>query len=46
MNAEQIGAAEVTANMFGGESEVLIFLIWFEYGSGEEAGGSKTCTGL
>mgnify|MGYP007084718679 CR=1 FL=1 len=46
MNAEQIGAAEVTANMFSGKGEVLIFLIWFENGSGKEAGSSKTYTGL
>ncbi len=46
MDAEQVRPAKVPANMFGGESKMLIFLFWLEYSCGKKAGGSETWASL
>jgi hypothetical protein len=46
MDAEQVCPAKVLPDVFGGEGEVLILLTRLEYGCSQEAGGSKTSTGL
>jgi len=46
MDAEQTGAAEVAANVFGGERQVFVFPARLEYRCGEKARCAKARTGL
>jgi hypothetical protein len=46
MDAEQGGAAEVAANVFGGKRQVFVLPAGLEYRCGKKARCAKTRTGL